>query len=64
MRKQTREIQDLIKSMGFTVDSIDRGKHHKFRLTTPQGPKMLVTSVTASDHRAMQNIAKQLRSWL
>lgn len=64
MIKHVRDVTNLIKSMGFTVESMDRGKHYKFRLTTPQGKKMLVVSVTASDHRVMQNIAKTLRSWL
>lgn len=64
MTKRQREVQNLIKSMGFTIRTFERGKHYKYRLATPQGEKLLVTSVTASDHRAMQNIAKQLRSWL
>jgi hypothetical protein len=50
--------------MGFIILATERGKHHKYRLATPQGEKLLVTSVTASDHRALQNITKQLRSWL
>lgn len=64
MVKSVREIRNLIESMGFTILSTEQGRHTKYRLTTPQGEKLLVTSVTASDHRAMQNIAKQLRSWL
>jgi hypothetical protein len=64
MVKSTREVQNLIKSMGFIILATERGKHHKYRLATPQGEKLLVTSVTASDHRALQNITKQLRSWL
>ncbi len=64
MIKSTREVHNLIKSMGFIILSVERGKHHKYRLATPQGEKLLVTSVTASDHRALQNITKILRSWL
>ena len=64
MMKYVRDVTNLIKSMGFTINAMDRGKHYKFRLTTPQGEKLLVTSVSASDHRALQNITKQLRSWL
>lgn len=64
MVKSTREVQNLIKSMKFTVLSVEQGKHHKYRLATPQGKKLLVTSVTAGDYRALQNITKQLRGWL
>jgi hypothetical protein len=62
--KGTRDLQNLIKSMGFTILSREQGKHHKYRLATPKGERLLITSVSASDHRAMQNITKQLRSWL
>jgi hypothetical protein len=62
--KGTRDLQNLIKLMGFTILSYEQGKHHKYRLATPKGERLLVTSVSASDHRAMQNITKQLRSWL
>jgi hypothetical protein len=62
--KNRREVENLVKVMGFTILSCEQGRHHKYRLATPQGERLLVTSVTASDHRAMRNIAKTLRSWL
>jgi len=64
MTKNRREVENLIKEMGFTILSYEQGRHHKYRLATPKGGRLLVTSGTASDRRAMQNITKQLRSWL
>lgn len=64
MIKSTREVQNLIKSMGFIILACEQGKHIKYRLGTPQGEKLLVTSVTASDRRVLQNITRQLRGWL
>lgn len=64
MTKNEKEVRDLIKSMGFVIDDVEQSKHIKYRLMTPKGPRILVTSVTASDHRVLKNITKQLRSWL
>lgn len=58
-----RGITALAEEFGSRVERVERGEHFKFFLDTPTGKQMMVCSVSASDHRAQQNIRKLLRQW-
>lgn len=57
-------MNELMAKYGATVDRVSRvGKHIKYYLTTPSGPRILVCSRTASDNRAIHNNEALLKRW-
>jgi len=57
-------MKELFAKYDCTVDRTDdRGKHWKYYLQTPSGPKVLTCSRTASDNRAMKNTESILKRW-
>lgn len=64
MTKTEKIIRDLIGSFSaIHLDRVDRGKHFKFFLTTPSGPRILTVAVSCSDGRALQNNRSLLKRW-
>ena len=65
MSKIGRHIRTLTKAIegvaGVTVKSVSQGKHLKFVCNTPVGERMIVTSATPSDYRAIKNIAADVK---
>jgi len=62
--KGLKAVIKMAESMGFTVDSVAKGRHFKLYLTTPKGEKkVLVVSITASDSRAVKNNKAILKGW-
>lgn len=57
-------LKDIATIPGLSVETSTRsGKHEKIRVATPSGIKLLVVSVTGSDHRASLNNRSILRRW-
>jgi hypothetical protein len=55
-------VVEAIESVtGVTVKSVSRGKHLKFVCDTPVGERMIVTSITPSDRRAIKNIVQDVK---
>jgi hypothetical protein len=61
--KRLKKLVGVIERMGFTVDTVTRGKHFKLYLTTPVGKRVLTVSVSASDHHATRNNESILKRW-
>lgn len=65
MRKEHRDVERKLRTMGFTILSRSRGKHHKFRLLTPDGREVLQTIPhSLSSPRFWPNFEQQLRKHL
>jgi hypothetical protein len=59
-----REVLELAKSLGLTVDGVEQSKHFKVLVTTPRGAKRILTvSITKSDRRAFLNNKSILTRW-
>ena len=57
-------MKDLLKKFPrIVVDRIVEGKHLKYFLSTPSGPRLLVVSRSCSDFRANRNNEALLRRW-
>lgn len=62
--KLLKEVQKLVSTYtGFAIDRVVEGKHYKLFMSTPTGPRIMVISRSASDHRALENTKQLLRSW-
>lgn len=60
--KRLKLIRNRIEAHGGTVTAIRVGKHCKIRFTTPSGvPKLLVVSVSPSDHRVDRHVERDIR---
>ena len=65
MRKQHRDAERLLRGMGFTILARERGKHHKFRLRTPDGREVVQPIPhDLSAPRFWKNFESQLRKTL
>lgn len=55
------QIEEL-ERQGFTIDSIKESRHMKFKVTTPQGTSMIITTAkTPSDWRVQKKFRSQLK---
>ena len=63
IRRWIDTINSLVEKHGCRVVGMAKGKHLKFRLDTPSGPKMLVCSLTPSCPRAEKNIKSDIKRW-
>lgn len=55
------QIEELMRQ-GFIVDGMIEGRHMKFKVTTPQGKSMTITtSKTPSDWRVQKKFRSQLK---
>ena len=65
--KVDRALQEraeaLRKFPSIKLERVERGKHFKLYLRTPQGLKVLSMSITPSDWRAWKNNETLLRQW-
>jgi len=60
-----KAVLDMVKSLGLTVDGIERSKHFKVFITTPKGAKRILTvSVSQSDRRSFFNNKSILTKWV
>lgn len=66
LTRECRERKELIERQGCIVLDVSRkGGHMKFDLELPGGyRRMLVTPMTAGDHRADKNMVARVRRWV
>lgn len=61
--KSRREVTALLRELGCTEITHSQGRHTRWHYKTPGGnPGTTTTSLSASDHRAMQNIRTVIRN--
>ena len=56
-------VEALRKFPSIKLVRVERGRHFKLYLCTPQGPKVLSMSITPSDWRAWKNNETLLKQW-
>lgn len=57
-RKFMREVSKVLEAEQMQVLGITTGKHLKYRVQTPGGPRMLVCSVSPSDRNAVRQVRR------
>ena len=60
-KKMMREVAALLEAAGLVILEITYGRHVKFRVQTPIGPRLLVVSISASDRRVLKYIERDIK---